>query len=731
MTAPWGEGSGTTGLLVAVLLLVALLVVLVLLGRQRARLRAAEARLAHARELRHRYEALLGLTRDGVVVQSLSGHVLEISSRAAEILGVEAGNAVGRAVADLPVVLVNEQGLALNPAAVLGVRPGGGHVGWTVDTELAGVVLPGTAGGQTRMVQVASRVVPAADGDAAAVLTTLADVTGHREVEAALSRSETQFRVAMENAPIGMALVDLDWHVIEANAAFAELLGTSVGALRGYPMEELSTPEGRIEERVEVNRLLGGGQHRFSLEKRYQRADGHLVWVVLDAALVRTPDGTPDHFVVQVRDSTESRLQAEMLTHRAMHDPLTGLANRTLLQEVLQSVLEQPGVVDRVAVLACDLDGFKEINDRYGHAAGDDVLVHVAGVLRAATARRGTVARLGGDEFIVVVQDVDGPRAVFEVAAAVHSGLQEPIRIGRRRVSVAASIGVALAEPEMLSGGAPALLAAADAALYRAKAAGRGRTEVYDSSMSRAAAGSMVSELAEAIVTGQLVVHYQPIVDLTDARVVGHEALVRWEHPQRGLLLPGAFLPLAQEAGMTVTLGQLVARQVVEHVARHEQRGRWVSINVSADQLGDGEFATTLLQEITRHRAGAGRIVVELTESSLVASDTRIRHELTQLSAAGVPILLDDFGTGVSPLSYLRDLPVTGVKLDMSFTAGIPHDPTAGKVARALATLARELAMITIAEGIEHEEQATYLHHNGWRYGQGWLYGGAHPAHLR
>ena len=170
-----------------------------------------------------------------------------------------------------------------------------------------------------------------------------------------------------------------------------------------------------------------------------------------------------------MRDSTESRLQAEMLTHRAMHDPLTGLANRTLLQEVLQSVLEQPGVVDRVAVLACDLDGFKEINDRYGHAAGDEVLVHVAGVLRAATARRGTVARLGGDEFVVVVQDLDGPRAVFEVAAAIHAGLQEPVRVGRRRLNVAASIGIALADPESIEGGAPGLLAAADAALYRAK----------------------------------------------------------------------------------------------------------------------------------------------------------------------------------------------------------------------------------------------------------------------
>jgi len=708
--------------------IVALLAVLVLMARQRREVHRANAALALSRELRHRYDALQAVTREGALVSSLSGRVLDISERAAAILGVDAASSVGQQIGDLPVVLVNELGLSMNPAAVLGHRGGLGHTGFTVDSELVGVALPGGAQAQARMVQVASQLVPAGDGDAAAVLTTLVDVTGRREVEAALSRSETQFRVAMENAPIGMALVDLDWRIVEANAALAELLGTSVGALRGYPMADLSTPDTRPSERLEVDRLLGGSQHRFSLEKRYQRADGHLVWVVLDTALVRTPHGSPDHFVVQVRDSTESRLQAEMLTHRAMHDPLTGLANRTLLQEVLQSVLEQPGIVDRVAVLACDLDGFKEINDRYGHAAGDEVLVHVASVLRVATARRGTVARLGGDEFVVVVQDVDGPKAVFEVAAAIHAGLEEPVRVARRRLSVGASIGIALADPDAIEGGAPAMLAAADAALYRAKAAGRGRTEVYDQSMNRASGAELHQELAAALEAGELVVYYQPIVDLGDQRVVGYEALIRWQHPYRGLLLPNAFLSMVQEAGLAVALGQFVARRVVEAVAAMKDQTRWVSVNVSADQLGDGEFATTLLAEISRHRVMAGRIVVELTETSLVASGTRIRHELTQLSAAGVPVLLDDFGTGVSPLSYLRDLPVAGVKLDMSFTSGIPDDPTAGKIARALGSLARELAMVTIAEGIEHAEQAEFLHRNGWRYGQGWLFGSAQPV---
>lgn len=708
----------------AAVAVVALLAVLVLLVRERGQVRRAERALALSRELRHRYDALQSVTREGVLVHSMSARVLDISERAAAILGVDPAATVGRSVGDLPVVMINERGLAMNPAAVLsvGTRPGDAPI-------VVGVSVPGMASAQVRMVQVAGRVVPHGDGDNPAVLTTLVDVTGRREVEHALSRSEKQFRVAMENAPIGMALVSLDWTIIEANSALAELLGTHVGALIGYPMSDLSAPEDRDAELTHLHRLLAGDDHRFSLEKRYRRADGHLVWVVLDAALVRDGDGSPDHFVVQVRDTTESKLKAEMLTHRAMHDPLTGLANRTLLQEVLQTVLDQPHAAGRVAVLACDLDGFKQINDRHGHATGDEILVHVAGVLRAASNRRGTVARLGGDEFVVVIQDENAAKAVFEVAAAVHAGLREPVRLGgRRRLTVAASIGIATLDPDAPDeGGAPALLAAADAALYRAKAGGRSRTEVYDPSMAVASPTGVLRELSEAVERDELVVHYQPIVDLADTRVVGYEALVRWQHPRRGLLLPAAFLGYAQEAGVLGPLGALVATRAVEMLASTGADGPWVSVNVSADQLGDGQFATTLLSELSRHRVTAGRLVVELTESSLVASSTRIRHELTQLSAAGVPVLLDDFGTGVSPLSYLRDLPVSGVKLDMSFTAGIPTDPTAGRVARALGALARELAMVTIAEGIEHQEQAHFLQANGWRYGQGWLFGGSQP----
>ncbi|NLF06290.1 MAG: diguanylate cyclase, partial [Actinomycetales bacterium] len=534
--------------------------------------------------LRRRYAAVLASTSDGMVLQTAAGQIIDINTAARDMFGLDGQDYSGVLVGDLPVVLVNAQGQALNPAAVLRHTPSGlSRATAPIDAELVGIARAGQPLAAARMVQVISRMVAGGGIGSPVILTTIEDMTVQGEVKAALERSELQFRVAMENAPIGMALVDLSWHIIEVNSAFAELLGTTREALVGYGFADVSHPEDREQERMLVQSLLAGHQSRFSLEKRYLRADGHIVWTMLDVALVRTPNSASDHFVAQVRDTTESRLKSEMLAHRAMHDPLTGLANRTLLQEVLQSVLDQPRR-DRVAVLACDLDGFKAINDRYGHAAGDEVLVHVAGVLRAAIGARGTVARMGGDEFVIVLQDMESERVAFEVATTIHTNLKEPLRLHRRRMVVRASIGIALADADTMAGGAPGLLAAADAALYRAKAAGRSCTEVYDTTMEVAGGRhGLQAELQGALDRGEIALHYQPFVDLASGQVLGHEALVRWEHPSRGLLLPGMFLSLAEEMGLGVRLGMHVVSEAVGYLARCQDQSRWVSVNVSAD----------------------------------------------------------------------------------------------------------------------------------------------------
>lgn len=685
--------------------------------------RARDEAVARERQLRRQFDAILSTAVEGVIITSADGEVVLLTDMAGDVLGVSKDDAVGRPLARLPVRIVDEHLRAALPADALGTETEQGR------PRIVGV--PGRRGTEdVRWIQVTARVHHDVLDGKSATITTVTDTTGLREAAEALNRSDAQFRKAMENAPVGMALVDLEWRIMEVNRAFAEMMGSTVAALRGTPLASLSHPMDLQAERDQLQRLYDGHQTRFQVEKRYVRADGNVVWTVQDVAMVRYAGGAPDHYVLQVRDTTDDRMRSELLSHRAMHDPLTGLANRTLLQEVIQQVLEQPDATRRVGVIAVDLDGFKGLNDRFGHATGDTALVHVAGILRAATAGRGTVARLGGDEFVIVVQDDDCSRAMIDIANAIHAGLRRPLQVKRHQINLHASVGIAMADEDAVAGGAPVLLSAADAAMYRAKAAGKSRTEVFDASMRTVSdkQSALAGELADAIERGDLILHYQPILELATRTVVGYEALVRWQHPTRGLLLPGAFLGLLDDRKLAVALGSSLVEQAAQFLADLPSRHAWVSLNVSADQLGDSEFATSVLGAISHHHLSPQRIVVELTEASLVAPNTRVRHELTELRNAGVPILLDDFGTGVSPLSYLRDLPVSGVKLDMSFVAGIPEDPAGARVSRALGALARELGLATIAEGIETESQADFLARCGWRFGQGWLFGIAQPA---
>jgi len=707
----------------AVLLLVGCAIIFVSFVRAAKVRRTRDEALARERRLRHQVDAILASARDGIVVVADSGEVVLLTDVGAAMVGLDKDAVVGRPLARMPLRAVDEHMRPLMPQEVF--TPGRDDVRPRV------IGVPGRRGrDDVRWVHLRSIVVDDAIDGSRATITTLMDPTGLEEAAEALQRSDTQFRRAMENAPSGMALVDLEWRLMEVNRAFAELMGSTVSALRGTPFSALSHPHDLQAERDQLQRLYDGLQNHFSLEKRYVRADGNVVWAVLDVALVRYAGGAPDHYVVQVRDSTDDRLRSELMAHRAMHDPLTGLANRTLMQDVLQQVLDQPDPTSRVGVIAVDLDGFKGLNDRFGHATGDNALVHVAGVLRSATAGRGTVARIGGDEFVIVVQDPDASKALFEIAASIHAGLKRPLQVKRHQLNLHASVGIAMADDETIQGGAPSLLSAADAAMYRAKALGKSRTEVYDPTMRSVTENqsALAGELAQAIDNGDLVLHFQPVYELATRSVVGYEALVRWQHHTRGLLLPNAFLGLLDDRKLATQLGAMLVEQAADFLARHPSQACWVSLNVSADQLGDSEFANAVLAAISSHHLSPQRLVIELTEASLVAPNTRIRHELTELRNAGVPILLDDFGTGVSPLSYLRDLPVSGVKLDMSFVAGIPEDPAGARVSRALGALARELGLATIAEGIETESQADFLARCGWRYGQGWLFGVAQPA---
>ena len=717
----------TVGLaLVAVLAVVA---AGVLAARGRAASARAENDRARVRALTGRLEALTDLTGTGLLVLSSDGRVVEMGDRAARVLGLGPGDVVGRPVAELPVALVDEAGGPVHPGAVLGGSGLPGRRGGAAGAVVVGVAGPGGSG-VVRRVRVESRSLPAAGRDAATVLTTLTEVGG-----AGGDRSGVALHDAAQAAPVALALADADGRVVEAHRAFAELAG---GGLQALPDVDLrarggagsGTGAAAVGSRTwddAVAALMTGARPPVALEQRWSR-DGRTVPVVLDLALAPGSPGGEPRVAVVARDVTADRERSDQLTHRALHDPLTGLANRALLLGTLQGLLEQPGATDRVAVLACDLDGFKPINDRFGHAAGDDVLVHVAAVLRAATGTRGTVARLGGDEFVVVLDAADSARAAREVAAAIHAGLREPVRIQRHPVAVRASVGVALGSSPAPSAGAPGLLAAADAALYRAKGGGRSRTEVYDPAVDHdGAPAGLARDLTGALERGELVVHVQPVADLTDGQVVGEEALVRWQHAERGLLTPAVFGPAVAEAGLSLAVTRHLLSRAVDHLARTP--GRWLAVDVEAELLGDGDLVRTLLADLAGRAVDPRRLVVELGGAAADGVAHRVRADLADLRAARVPVLLDRFGAGGSPLASLRDLPVDGIKLDPSFTTGVVDDPAAARVARAVGALAGELGLRTVAEGVDTPEQAQVLRDAGWRYGQGWAFGGPQPAH--
>jgi diguanylate cyclase (GGDEF)-like protein/PAS domain S-box-containing protein len=662
--------------------------------------------------------------REGVVLTSDTGEVIMLSVSAGAILGLDNHDVTGRPVARLPVRAVDALMRPVNLQEVFSAR-----YGQPGESRIIGV--PGRRGAEDiRWIQVKTREVAGGEDGASVNISTIVDSVGTKEATESISRTDALFRRALENAPMGMALVDLEWKLMEVNRAFASILGTTVAALRGTPLASVSHRDDMTKERPLVQELYDGLVSHFSIEKRFVKANGGTVWGVLDVGLVRHAGGAPDHYVIHLRETNEERIRQENLEHRAERDPLTQLANRTLFYETLRRALLGESPAGRVAVVVVDIDGFKGLNDRFGHAVGDNALTYLATLLRQVVASHGTAARLGGDEFGIVINEEDAGHVAFEIATAIHERLRRPLEVKRHRVVLHVSIGIAVAGADAAIDGETSLVDSADAAMYQAKAEGKSRTEVYTATMRATdeSHGILAVELKRAVESGDLVLHYQPILDLASRTIVGYEALVRWQHPTRGLLLPGSFLPLLDDKSLSVELGGLLVDQVGEFLGAHRDNPIWVSLNVGADQLGDSEFADRVLTTIARHRLSPQRIVVELTEASLVAPNTRIRHELTELRNAGVPILLDDFGTGVSPLSYLRDLPVSGVKLDLSFTSGIPEDPAGARVSRALGALARELGLATIAEGIETESQAVYLAGCGWKFGQGWLFGVAQPA---
>ena len=562
----------------------------------------------------------------------------------------------------------------------------------------------------------------------------------------ALRNSEHRLRELVQGAPTPFVAVDEEGLVLEWN--------TEAEAIFGWPRSEavgrrfvdhMIAPGRRDAFTAEVEAFAAAADsapHRV-LETYALRRDGLEVPVELKLSRLRAGRT----YIIQtfVRDLSESvraereRREAQArIAHMALHDALTGLPNRTLLFDRLAHALA--GARRRattLAVLYIDVDNFRMVNESLGHNAGDELLIEVARRLAdivrrsdtMARVREDTLVRFGGDEFVLVCEDIAGERDATRIANRLTGALAGGIVVAGEQVVTSASIGIALATVDSTP---DAVINEAEAAMHRAKQAGRARYEVFDPSKGPHVRNRLQeeAELRQAIEHDELRLFYQPIVSVSDGGLVGAEALVRWEHPERGLLAPGQFLPLAEETGMIVPLGRWVLREACTRAAGWQRRGLFmrIAVNVSGHQLADGELGTLVTEVLEESELDASRLVLEITESVLVQESKISVDLLRELRGLGVRVSLDDFGTGYSSLSYLRRLPLDAVKLDRAFISGLADTTVDRQIVAAIVQMARALSMTVVAEGVETAAQWDSLRELGCHLAQGYYFARPMPA---
>ncbi|MGW6686988.1 putative bifunctional diguanylate cyclase/phosphodiesterase [Streptomyces sp. NPDC054961] len=554
-------------------------------------------------------------------------------------------------------------------------------------------------------------------------------LTARIDAQQALHASEARFRAVFEGAAVGIGIADLEGNVLEINDALLQMFGGMDGHVRGRNVSEWSHPEDTPHVWRMYGELVRGERDSYRVEKPYYRHDGTVLWTNLTVSLLRDAEGVPQYQLALMEDTTERRLLNLRLRYEATHDALTGLPNRTLFFERLEKALSGPGGT-RFGLCYLDLDGFKAVNDSLGHSAGDRLLVEVADRLQScATGPGEVVARLGGDEFVALTTGPDTEEKSTELAVRILSALSVPIRLEGRELTVRGSIGIV--EGPARERTAAEVLRSADITMYRAKAAGGNRFEFADAEADARAITrhGLTNALPAALERGEFFIEYQPLVHMHDGSVHGAEALVRWSHPQHGVLGPDRFIPLAERTGLIVPLGRWVLEESVRQARnwQHQHGGSRLRINVnlSPTQLHHPGLVADTVRVLESSGLAPGTLCLEVTESALIGADDELLEPLRRLAALGVDIALDDFGTGYSNLANLRRLPVSVLKLDRSFTKGMqqqPANPVDVKIVEGIVALAHSLELAVTVEGVETGAQAAQLRALGCDTAQGWYY---------
>jgi diguanylate cyclase (GGDEF)-like protein/PAS domain S-box-containing protein len=540
-------------------------------------------------------------------------------------------------------------------------------------------------------------------------------------------RRERRFQALLSNSSdLVMVLEPGRLTVRYVTPVIERMLGHSPDAVLDASVLDLVHPDDRDGLVASIQTVAGREDDSADLW-RARHEDGSWIdveSVPLDLSDDRSVRGT----VLTIRDVGERNTLQDKLRHQAFHDALTGLPNRSLFEDRVRHAVARARRHGRgLAVLFVDLDDFKTVNDSLGHAAGDDLLRQVAERLDVCTRAADTVARLGGDEFAVLAEEAEGPARAEDVAGRIHLALEKAFDISEHEIFVHSSIGIALAEHGTTS---EELLRNADMAMYAAKAMGKGRSETFLPTMHMAAQKrlQLSGDLRRALRDGELAVHYQPLVNLADQRVLGVEALARWQHPELGNVPPGDFIPIAEETGLIVPLGAWVLVEACKQ-ARQWQRNRpyekaiYVSVNVSARQFRQpGMVVEQVSAALAESGTDPSMLVLEITESVLMQDRKAVSKELSDLQSLGVRVAIDDFGTGYSALSYLREFPIDMVKMDQSFVDDLSRGAGDAALVRSVVELGEALDMQIVAEGIERQDQLDCLSGLQCDVGQGYFF---------
>jgi diguanylate cyclase (GGDEF)-like protein/PAS domain S-box-containing protein len=666
--------------------------------------KAFEEALATSEE---RFRSLSAAAPNGIYALDLKGRLLYANDRLVELTGLSHEQLAGTGWLNMVHPDERERVIRESGPSALERR---------LTTEFR-IVRPD---GELRWMRTRASPLHGRGGEHAGFVGSLEDVTHEVEAVRELAAREAEYRMLADNSSDFLAR-----HAPDGSYRYASPASLTI---TGYAPDELigTAPSAHVveddQERIaEHHEQVLGHDAPATVAFRLRRKDGQLRWLETTTRAVR--DEAAVRELVSVTRDISERKEAELeLSHAALHDSLTGLPNRALFLDRLGLALRR---TERrsgsVAVLFGDLDRFKIVNDSLGHDAGDRLLVDVAKRIAAALRPADTVARFGGDEFTILCEDIAGEIEAATIAQRIVDVFREPFVLEDGEVFLAISLGIAIARGD--DDRAADLIRDADAAMYRAKERGKGRYEIFDEAMRADAVARLETEsaLRRALDRNELRLHYQPEIDLATGAIAGYEALVRWEHPVRGLLGPGAFLPLAEETGLIVGIGEWVLREACTDARRWTQP-LTLSVNVSARQLAQHDLVAMVRRALSETGTEPSTVCLEITESAVMESGAATTAQLRALKSLGVRLAIDDFGTGFSSLAHLRRFPVDVLKIDGTFVSGLGDQPQDASIAAAVISLAHALGLTTVAEGVETDEQVTILRRLGCDRGQGHLF---------